>query len=108
MSHPIGNMEASDAEGDLNCGGLAQEVSEEKTFSMCPRDCSCDIMLKNVSTFCPCLKSLPEAKVKRFRLITLSKEILKQPSLDPVLWFTLMKKIFMKGSKLKKEKFPNV
>jgi hypothetical protein len=26
-------MEDSGAEGDLNCGGLVQEVSEEKNFS---------------------------------------------------------------------------
>ena len=32
------------AEGDLNCGGLAQEVSEEKNVSMWPRDYSCDIL----------------------------------------------------------------
>jgi hypothetical protein len=31
-------MEDSDTEGDLNCGGLAQEISEEKNFSMWPRD----------------------------------------------------------------------
>ncbi|KRY66817.1 hypothetical protein T11_13570 [Trichinella zimbabwensis] len=29
---------------------------------MWPRDCFCGILVKNVATFCPCLKSLPEAK----------------------------------------------
>jgi hypothetical protein len=33
---------------------------------MCTRDCSCDILVKNVPGFCPCLKALPEAKVNRF------------------------------------------
>ena len=62
--------------GVLNSGGLAQEVSEMKTFSMWPRDCSCDILVKNVAAFCHCPKCLPEAKVKRFRLIAL-KEVSK-------------------------------
>ena len=37
MGHTIKNAEDSDAKGDLNGGGLAQEVSE-KNFSMLPRD----------------------------------------------------------------------
>ena len=41
-------MEDSGAEGDLmNCGGLIQEVSEKKNFSMLPRDNSCDILVNN-------------------------------------------------------------
>ena len=42
------------------------------------KDCFCGILVKNVATFYPCLKSLPEAKVKRLGLITLSKEVLKK------------------------------
>ena len=38
--HPGRNREGSGAEGDGNCGRLAQEVSEEKNISMWPRDCS--------------------------------------------------------------------
>jgi hypothetical protein len=38
-------MEDSDTAGDLNYGSLAQE-DLEKNFSMMPRDCSCDILLK--------------------------------------------------------------
>ena len=75
--HPIRDTVDSGAEGDLNCGGLAQDFSEEKTFSMLSRDPPCDILVKNVAAFCPCLKSLPEAKVKRFGLIPLAKEISK-------------------------------
>jgi len=67
-------MEDSGADRDLNYGCLAQEVSEEKNFSMLPRNHSCDILVKNVFAFCPCSKSLPEAKVKRFRLFPLSKK----------------------------------
>ena len=42
------------------------------------KDCFCGILVKNVATFCPCLKSLPEAKAKRLRLITLTKEVSKK------------------------------
>jgi hypothetical protein len=40
---------------------------------MLPRNHFCDILVKNA--FCPCLNSLLEAKVIRFRLIVLTKEI---------------------------------
>jgi hypothetical protein len=39
-----------------------------------------------------CLKSQPEAMVKRLRLIALTRELFKKPNLDYyALWFTLMK-----------------
>ena len=59
----------------------AQEVSKEENFSMLHKDHLCDIFLKNVIALNPCLKSLPQAKVNRFRLIVLTKEI-KQPNID--------------------------
>ena len=62
-------------------------------------------MVKNVAAFCPCLKSLSEAKVNRVQLITLTKEVSKEPSLDSVVWFSLVKNILIKCSKLKKKKF---
>ena len=61
--------------------------------------------MKNVVAFCLCLKSLLEAKVTRFILIALTKEVSKIPSRDFVLWFSLMKSVLMKMSKLKKEKY---
>ena len=54
--------------------------------------------------FSLCLKSLPEAKVKTFTLIELTKEISRQFSMDSVPWLTLMKSVLIKGSKLRKEK----
>jgi hypothetical protein len=62
-------------------------------------------LVKNVATFCPYLKSLPEAKVKRLRLIALSREVSKKPSRTFVLWLSLMKKSLNKHSKLRKEKY---
>jgi hypothetical protein len=46
--------------------------------------------------------SLPEAKVKRCLLISLTKE---KTSRDFVLWFSLVKTVLMKRSKLRKEKY---
>ena len=76
MGQSSRKMKDSGAEGDLNCGGLAQEVSEEKNFSMLLRNHSCDMLMKNVATFCPCLKSL--AEMKRFILIALRRGNLKE------------------------------
>ena len=104
MGHTSKSMEDSGAEGDLNCGSLAHEVSEEKNFSMLPRDCSCDILVKNVVAFCPCTKSLLKTMTKRFRLIALTKEIPKQLSIDCVLWFTLKKSILIKNVWTKDQK----
>jgi hypothetical protein len=79
-------------------------VSEKKTFSMWPRDCFYEILVKNVAAFCHCLKCLPEAKVKRPILTVLTKEGSKKPSRDFLFWFSLMKNVLMKRSKLRKEK----
>ena len=72
------------------------------------RDCFCDILVKNVATFCPCLKSLREAKVKTLgliALIALTKEVSKKPSRDFVLWLSLTKRSLNKHSQLRKEKY---
>jgi hypothetical protein len=62
-------------------------------FNMWSRDCFCGILVKNVATFCPYLKSLPEVKVKRLRLIALTKEVSETLIIDLVLWLSLMKSI---------------
>lgn len=49
---------------------------------MLPRKNSCDILVKNVDAFYPCLKSLNDIKVKRFGLNPLSKEISKPLSIE--------------------------
>jgi hypothetical protein len=58
-----------------------------------------------MAAFCPCLKSLPEAKVKRFILIALTKEVSEKPRRDFVLWFSLTKSILTQHSKLIKKKY---
>ena len=83
MGQTVRSMEGSGAEGDFNCGSLAQEVSEVKNFSMWPRDCSCDNLVKMELLFAlvwrVCLR------LKRFRLIVLTKEISKHHTIDSVL-----------------------
>ena len=56
MGHPSRNMEDFVAGSDLNCVDLAQKISKEKNFRMWHKDCFCGILVKNVATFCPCLK----------------------------------------------------
>jgi hypothetical protein len=75
MSHPRRNMEDFVAVSDLNCADLTQEVSMEKNFSIWHRDRFCVILVKNLAAFCPYLKSLHKAKVKRFILTALAKEV---------------------------------
>jgi len=62
----------------LNFESLAQEGVEERNFSMLHTDYFCNSLLKSVGTFCPCLKSLPEIKVNRCRLIPLTKKVSKK------------------------------
>lgn len=68
MGHPNRNMEHGCIELDLNyIGLLTQEISMEKMVNSLPRDSLSDIFMKNKAAFCHCQKSLPEAKVYRFR-----------------------------------------
>lgn len=88
MDNTSRSMEGSGTEFDLmNSGGLAQEVTKEKN-NMWPGDFSCDNVVKNVTTFCPCLKSLLESKVKRIGdfEISLAEKISRQHDIDSVMW----------------------
>jgi len=53
--------------------------------------------------FCPCLKSMPEAKVKRLRIVALTEKVSETLILDFVLWLSLVKSILNKYSKMRKE-----
>jgi hypothetical protein len=59
--------------------------------------------VKNTALFY--LKSIPEAKVKRFIFVAVTKKFSKKPSRDFVLWFSLMKTTLIKHCKLQKEKY---
>ena len=56
-----------------------------------------------MAAFCPCLNSLPETKVKRLRLIALTKEVSETAIIDLVLWLSLMKSILNKHSRFRKK-----
>ena len=79
MGQPSRNVEEVDSENELNYEDLDQDISV-KIFSMWFRNCFCSIVVKNVVTSCPGLKSLPKAKVMRFRSIALTKEVSKSPA----------------------------
>jgi hypothetical protein len=100
MGYP---MEDFVAESNLNSANLAQEVSVEKNFSVWPGDYFCVILVKNVAAFCPCPKNLPEAKVKRFTLFALTKEVSEKPPRDSVLWLSYRKSVLNKHSKLRRK-----
>ena len=57
---------------------------------MLSRVCSYDILVKKVAAFCPCPRSLPESKVKRFGLILLAEEISTTPSIDSEVWLLVV------------------
>ena len=61
-------MENSGVKSDLNCVNLAQEASEENIINMRPRNCSHDVLVKNIVVFFTCVKSLHEAKLENFGL----------------------------------------
>jgi hypothetical protein len=108
MGHPSRNMEDFAAGSNFNCVDLVSEISKEKNFSMWHKDCFYGILVKNVTTFCPCLKNLPEAKVKRLgliALIALTKEVSKKPSKDFILWLSITKRSLNKHSQLRKAKY---
>ena len=80
MGHPRKNMEDFVTEWFELCRPGPRGFNGKLFFDRWPRDCFCGILMKNVAAFCPCLKSLPESKVKRFILISLTKEDWKKSS----------------------------
>jgi hypothetical protein len=49
------------------------------------------------------LRSLPKAKIKRFRLIALTNDISKKSNRDLVFWLSLMKNILNKHSTVRRK-----
>jgi hypothetical protein len=75
-------MEGGSGEGELNCGGPAQEISNKKNINMGPTDYYHDILAKHVAAFFLCPPNLPEPKLKSFGLRALAEEVSSQPSID--------------------------
>jgi hypothetical protein len=82
--HPSWNMEDFVTKGDLICSDLHHKISIEfnRRISVCGQNMSCGILEKNMTTFCPSLKSLSESKVKSFILIEFTKEVSKEHRRD--------------------------
>ena len=74
------NMEGTYTENNEDYDTLAQEILEDKNISKWPRDHSCNILTMNVAAFCPCPKHLPEAKLRKFELMSLAEKISRQSS----------------------------
>lgn len=64
MGHPRGNLGDSSAQSSVDSRGPAS-VSARNSISKWTGAHTRDILAKNRSTFCPCPKNLPEAKLKR-------------------------------------------
>lgn len=82
IGHTGRDVENSATESNLGYGGPAQEGSE-KTISKCPRDCSCDILLKNMNAFCSCPKNLSETKLN-FIAMALAQGTFRLPSKENI------------------------
>lgn len=70
---------------DLNYRSPTQDVSEQENSSVWPKDYSHDILAKNVTAFCFCLRNLLQTKLKSFGLLVLTEKS-EQPSTDSVCW----------------------
>jgi hypothetical protein len=77
--HRSGNIEDIGAESDLNSGALTRDFRDEEISYVAWR--SFLRLVKNVAVFLS-LKCQPEAKVKRFKLIALTKEVSEKPNMD--------------------------
>lgn len=61
----------------------------EEEISKWPRD-HCDILVKNVASFCLIQKKLPEANLKSCKLITLAEDISRQSSIYYSIWLLIV------------------
>lgn len=56
MTHDSKSLEYSGSKSDVNCEGLAQDVSEKKDFCMLLKVSSCDTLVINVTASSPASK----------------------------------------------------
>lgn len=61
MGHTSRRMQDSGTESNIDYESLVQEISEEKNISEWPRDCSHDILVKDMTAFCLCPKKKKSA-----------------------------------------------
>lgn len=87
MGHKSRSRKDSGDSRNVDYDGPGQEVSEKENIGRWPRYYFCDILVKNMAGFYPCLKSQPEVRMRSFVLTVLAEDISKEPSIDYVLWF---------------------
>lgn len=77
-------MEDRLTKNNVDHGDPAEEVSDRNNINISnwTTDHFCDILAKNIAAFYPCPKTLPEAKLKSNKLISLIVEISRQPNID--------------------------
>lgn len=66
------------------------EVSGGNSSSNWARDYSCDVLANNVTAFCLCPKNLSGVKLKSSGIISLTKEISRQPRINFVVWLLMI------------------
>jgi hypothetical protein len=91
MGNSGGSTEGQNAYRNSDSEDQTHETSEEsKDFiGNCTKGHSYYILAKNFSTFCPCPETLNEDEFKSNGLITLTKEISRQPSIQAATWILL-------------------
>jgi hypothetical protein len=67
MDHHIRIIEDRSAEGNVDCGNTAQKVLEGNNSNW-TKEYSCNILTRNMASFCPCPKNLLENKLKSFNI----------------------------------------
>ena len=84
MGYPRRNIEEFAAVNGLNCAGGAQEVSVEKNLSV-SETVSVVFWRRMWLLFAIVQTVCPDTKVKKFSLIALKQEVLKQPGVNSVV-----------------------
>lgn len=88
-NRPPRRAEDSSSESRVDYGGLLKKFQRETTLATELATILCDILVNIVAAFGPCHRNLPEAKVKGWGLISLAKEISRQPNIDSVVKFIM-------------------
>lgn len=70
----------------MNYSGPAQEVSEEHNISNEAKNQSCNILAKNVASFCPCSKNLLVAKLKKIWTYFFGRRFSRQSNVYCAVW----------------------
>lgn len=88
--HPNRSLEDSSFKSCADYRGLAKNISEGNNISNWARGLPCDILMKNLSFFCPCPENFPKAELKRNGMSSSAGEISQQHNVESVAWLLLI------------------